>query len=211
MSIKGKGNEAFWERFKSWEEEWKKKRMENRLDDARKLREAEDDYERSLRSLNPLESPPPEPKEILGVKSNEPALKKLPLKAISSLPLILPVELLRVELQGKELGQIFFRAEEEESANLLYSLAFNIKRLIEYILDERLLFIIQPKDRDSFFIKAAWDSKSPPFFEVALSSPELIHIKVLEHHIAWSHGFIFDCKDILEMIVQRLRKEITLI
>jgi hypothetical protein len=203
-----KKNNEWWDRFDKWEEEWERKRREERLEDARKLRQAEEDYDRSLHSLNPLTTTP-QPKKILATQSREPGVKRLPLEVPLNCPLIMPVRIVRIDQPNLGEATIFFQADKtNKGGDFLEPVAFQIKRIMEYLISERLLFFIQPAEKGSFIIRVARDKKAPPLFNISLYPPEAIFIKALEESLQWSPGYIFDIQDILKGILERLRKEI---
>lgn len=208
MSPKKKKNNEWWDRFDKWEEEWKRKRKEETLEDARKLRQAEEDYENSLRSLNPLEKSP-QPKKILATQSREPGVKRIPLEAPLNCPLIMPARIVRVDQPHIGEAIIFFRIDiRNKGGEILEPVAFQIKRLMEYLINERLLFFLQPSEKGSFTIRVAGEKNAPPLFEVSHYCPEAILIKALEKSFPWSPGYVFDIKEILKRILERLNKEI---
>ncbi|MGA1841847.1 MAG: hypothetical protein ACMUIU_14595 [bacterium] len=207
MTNKDKKKNEWWDRFDKWEEEWKKKRKEERMEDAKKLRQAEEDYDRSLHSLNPLTTTP-QPKEILATQSREPGSKRIPLEDPLNCPLILPVRIIKIEQPDPGEAIVFFQAKSiDKGENFLEQLAFQIKKVIEYLVNERLLFFVQPAEKGAFVIRVAGDKKAPPLFNISGYSGEAILIKALEKSLQWSPGYIFNVRDILKGILKRLLRE----
>lgn len=208
MARKKTKDNRLWDRFDQWEEEWRKKREKERLEDARKIRDAEEDYERTLHSLNPLKTSP-DPKKVLASQSREPGLKRLPLESPLDFPLIKPASIIKVEHPTKEEGVIIFRMDEKNrTGDILEAVAFQIKRIIEYVINERLLFFLQPIKQGIFVIRAAGDREAPPIFEISQDSPGVIRIKVLENSLLWSLGYQFNVPEILNRILERFNREI---
>ncbi|MGA1795021.1 MAG: hypothetical protein ACMUIL_04090 [bacterium] len=207
MVAEKKNEKKWWDRFERFEEDWKRRRREERLEDARKLREAEEDYEESLRSLNPL-AKPPNPKEILATRSREPGTRRIPLQPIHTHPLIMPGMIDRVEQPGKGEAVIVFSPEGGDIAGILEPVSFQIKRLIEYMINERLLFFLQQTERGSFVIRAAGERDSRSLIEISRCSRESVRIVAHERTLPWSPGYHFDLFEILKRIVERLRMQI---
>jgi hypothetical protein len=201
-------SDDWWDRFKKWEEEWKEKRKEEQLKDARKLREAEEDYERSLHNLNPLSSRPA-PKKILATQSREPGFMRMPLESPHHFPLFLPARVKKIVQNNQDEAIIFFHMDEKgKKTEILEPTAFMTKRLVEHLVNERMLFFIQPCDKGSFLIRVAGDKEVPPILEVSQYAKDAILIKVLEKSLPWSLGYQFNVPEILKQIVGRFEKEI---
>jgi len=114
------------------------------LEDARKLREAEEDYNRSLHSLNPLATNT-KPKKILATQSKEPGVKRIPLETALNCPLIMPARIVKIEQPHIGEAIIFFQIEgKHEGREILEPAAFQLKRLIEYL--KYRIFIVAPPD-----------------------------------------------------------------
>ncbi|MBN2373863.1 hypothetical protein JXL19_08765 [bacterium] len=199
-----KGND-FWERFDEWKEKWKKDRDADRLNAARELRDAEEDYERYAHSLNPFE-PRPKPRDILGTQAGDPSINRIPLKDPQPCRITMPALIDHIDSPSKAETLVYFRIGEEAAEKILEQATFQIKKIIEHIIGGRFMFFMQPKGIDSFLIIKAIDKDAPPFFEITLSLPNGIRIKALEEAMTWSHGHIFDCYEILRLIVERLKK-----
>jgi hypothetical protein len=79
---------------------------------------------------------------------------------------------------------------------------------MEYLINERVLFILQPTEKGSFMIRVAEDKKAPPLLELSIYFKKAILVKILEKTLPWSPGYIFDIQNILKQIIERLNKEI---
>ncbi|MGA1843121.1 MAG: hypothetical protein ACMUIS_00990 [bacterium] len=207
MVVERKNEKKWWERFERFEEDWKRRRREERLEDARKLREAEEDYEESLHSLNPLVKPA-KPREILATRSREPGTRRIPLQPIHTHPLIMPARIDRVEQPGKGEAVIVFSPEGGDIADILEPVSFQIKRLIEYMINERLLFSLHQTEQGAFVIRAAGERDAPPLIEISRGSRESVRIVVHERSLSWSPGYHFDLFEILKRIAERLQMQI---
>lgn len=208
MVHKDKKSDDWWDRFEKWEEEWKEKRKEEHLKDAKKLREAEEDYEKTLHNLNPLSSRPA-PKKILATQSREPGFMRMPLKSPHHFPLFLPARIKKIVQKNKEEAIIFFHMDEKEKKmEILEPTAFMAKRLVEHLVNERMLFFIQPCEKGGFAIRVAGDREIPSILEVSRHAKDAILIKVLEKSLPWSLGYQFNVPEILKQIVVRFKKEL---
>jgi hypothetical protein len=208
MAHKEKKNNEWWDRFDKWEKKWERKRKEERLKDAKKLRQAEEDYDRTIHSLNPLTTTP-QPKQVLATQSREPGDKSIPLEISLNCPLTLPERIVKVDQPDPGEVIVFFQAKRINKGDYpLEQVAFQIKRIMECLVNERLLFFIQPAEKGAFVIRVAGDKKAPPIFNISRYSREAILIKALEKSLQWSPGYIFNVRDILKGIFERLLREL---
>ena len=208
MAYGKKKKKEWWDRFDEWEVEWKKKRKEESLHDARKLRQAEEDYEKSLHSLNPLTTSP-KPKKILATQSREPGIKRIPLESLLNCPLTMPARIEKIDQPNIGEAIIFFKTDKRnKGSEILEPVAFQIKRLMEYLINERFLFLLQPVEKDFFVIRVAGDINAPPLFNISLYAQEAILLRMLEKSLPWSPGYVFDVQEILKRIVDRFHKEL---
>ncbi|MGA1863466.1 MAG: hypothetical protein ACMUHX_00225 [bacterium] len=207
MTHKDKKKNELWDRFDKWQEEWERKRKEERLEDAKKLHQAEEDYDRSLHSLNPLTTTPL-PKEILATQSREPGAKRIPLEDPLNCPLTLPVKIIKIDQPDPGEAIIFFQAKGiDRGDDFLEQVAFQIKKVMEYLVNERLLFFVQQAEKGTFVIRVAGDKKALPLFNISGYSGEAILIKALENSLQWSPGYIFNVREILKGILKGLMRE----
>lgn len=209
MSDEEKRDKKFWKLFEEWEEDWLEQRQKERLEDAKRLHESEEDYDMTLKALNPLNIPLKRPKEMLGVQSTEPDLNRIPLKDPSDFHLIMPGVIVSLDYPNEYEANVHFQCRDTPwNPDTLESFSFQIKGLIEHILDERLLFFLQPQGDTSFLIKPGWDNSIPPFFEISAPSEGVISIKALGRHIEWEPGYGVACHHLLKKVVKRLQNEI---
>ena len=122
---------------------------------------------------------------------------------------ISPARIIKIDQPNQEEGIIFFQIDRNiRAGDILEPAAFQFKRIVEFVISERLLFYLEPKENGVFFIQVAGNREIPPILEISLYSKEAILIKVLERSLVWSLGYQFNVPEILKRILQRLKQEI---
>lgn len=187
--------EQFWEALEDWEKKWTEERKNEHKEEAKKIREAEEEYQRFSRSQKVLE-PVKKAKDILAVKSSEPSLGKMRLQKMESFPGNPPFEIDRIDYEKKDLIhhpiRIIPKIEPEKKCKAHAYCAYSMRKALEFQTNEKINVILEASGPREFLIKALEGAEFVPLCRIFASSRDYIEIEIKKSSFPYIHGYSFD-------------------
>lgn len=133
-----------WDDLEEWEKKWIERRREEHKEEARRLREAEEEYERFSRSMKVLE-PVKKVESILATESSEPARLKMRLRGMEAFKEIPPFCVERIAYDQKAPHFILITpvVEAANRGKAGERLACSLRKALEFQTDEKIYSILE--------------------------------------------------------------------
>ena len=196
---KNKGGQL-WEALDEWEKKWTKERKKERIEEAQKIREAEEEYQRFSHSPKIL-TPAKKVKNILAVTSTEPSLGKMRLQRMKSFHENPPFGLDHIVYDKKDLLHhrihIIPKIEPGKKGKAHEYLAYNLRKALEFQTNEKINVILHKSGPREFLIKALEGAEFVPLCRVFASSRDHLEIEITKSSFPYIHGYSFDIEKIL--------------
>lgn len=187
--------EQFWEALEDWEKNWTKERKNEVIEEAKKIQEAEEEYQRFSRSQKVL-TPTKKTKDILAVKSLEPSLGKMRLQKMESFPENPPFEIDRIDYDKKDFIhhpiRIIPKIEPEKKCKAHEYCAYTLRKALEFQTSEKINVILEASSPREFLIKALEGAEFVPLCRIFASSQDYIEIEIKKSSFPYIHGYSFD-------------------
>jgi len=193
--------EKWWKALEEWEERWIEERKIRRLEEARAIREAEDECQRFPQSMNVLTPPAKKVEQILATRSREPGLGKMRLADMKHFPGTPPFRIDRVISDGDTRAghpiQIIPAIEPEKKSKACEYLAYSLRRALEYQTHEKIHVILEESGPQEFLIKALEGAEFVPLCRICGTDQDQVKIAIQRHAFPYIHGYSFDVVEIV--------------
>jgi len=187
--------EQFWEALEDWEKNWTEERKNEYIEEAKKIKEAEEEYQRFSRSQKIL-TPEKKAKDILAVKSSEPFLGKMKLQSMESFSENPPFEIDRIDYDKKDFIRhpirIIPKIEPEKRCKTHEYCAYSLRKALEFQTNEKINVILEASSPREFLIKALEGAEFVPLCRIFASSQDYIEIEIKKSSFPYIHGYSFD-------------------
>jgi hypothetical protein len=193
--------EKWWKALEAWEKRWIEERKERRLEEARSIREAEDEYQRFSHSTSVLTPPAKKVGQVLATQSREPALGKMRLADMKHFPGPPPFRIDRIIRSEEEelphLTRIIPVLEPGKKSRACEYLACSLKRAFEFQTNEKINVILEESGPQEFLIKALEGAEFIPLCRICSPDQEQVRIEIQRHSFPYIHGYSFDVGEIV--------------
>jgi len=190
--------EIFWNAVEDWEKNWTEERKNERIEEAKKIQEAEKEYQRFSRSQKIL-TPEKKATDILATESHEPSLGKMQLQNMESFPENPPFEIDRIDYEKKDFIhhpiRIMPKIEPEKKCKAHEYCAYSLRKALEFQTSEKINVILEALAPREFLIKALEGAEFVPLCRIFASpqgSQEYIEIEIKKSSFPYIHGYSFD-------------------
>ena len=185
----------FWDAIKDWEKKWTEERKNERIEEAKKIQEAEEEYQRFSQSQKVL-TPGKKAQDILATKSREPSMGMMRLQKMESFPEKPPFEIDRIDYDKKDFIHhpicLIPKIVPEKKLKAHEYCAYNLRKALEFQTSEKINVILEASSDREFLIKALEGAEFVPLCRIFASSQNHIEIEIKKSLFPYIHGYSFD-------------------